>query len=295
MTNNNALNATRALSDTSKTPNLGLAPANVELFQHYTTVAHKYLSTQTRSPELWEIIVPQLALKFPFLMHGMLALSALHLATLQPTRRQELTNRASWNESQALPSYRSIMGSPNNNNVHAIFVFSGFVSQYSLAAFHCLDAVDRRPRVENETVDRLPEFPPNWFHIIRGTSTMIYRYYMLLMRGPFGKVLTLLPDPIPFETNPDDIYLTALDPLFYPAVYTPDHRSSDPNSPSSSSPEAYESTTVDRAQAKRAIDLHAYAKTLYDLRRTFILRYSPSGTVDDLAACFIFPGIVDST
>lgn len=125
---------------------------------------------------------------------------------------------------------------------------------------------------------------------------MIYRYYMLLVRGPFGKVLTLQPDEIPLETNPDDIYLKPLERLFLPVIYNPNSRSSSEQTPSpSASPEAESYGPVDRAQRKRKAELEIYAKQLYELRRTFVLKFSPCGTIDNLSACFIWPGIVSST
>lgn len=119
-------------------------------------VAHRTISG-IRSPELWQFTVPQLAVQFPFLMHGMLALSALHLAKLRPERRRKLITKATTNESQALPSYRSTVKNPNQENIHAIFAFSGFVAQYSLAASKSWSFNDNRSTgvIEYETIDEI--------------------------------------------------------------------------------------------------------------------------------------------
>lgn len=129
---------------------------------------------------------------------------------------------------------------------------------------------------------------------------MVYSYYTLLMRGPFGKVLTLQPEKDPFEWNPDDIYLKALEPLFYPSASSPEH----PPSESSCSTEGSESPSLlhseaNRINTKRMADLKVCVTAFYTLRRTYVLRFSGyktrSKTIDDLAASYMWPGIVDST
>jgi hypothetical protein len=87
---------------------LTLQMNDLELLHHYTTST--YLTLTQDSPEhehVWQIVVPQLAVKHPFLMHGILASSALHLAHVLPERQQEYTVLAANHESMALPAFRS--------------------------------------------------------------------------------------------------------------------------------------------------------------------------------------------
>ena len=64
-------------------------------------------------------------------MRRILAISALHLATLNPNVRQDLTAKAVKHECEGFPSFRASVAKLDEQNCHAIFAFLGLVVSYS--------------------------------------------------------------------------------------------------------------------------------------------------------------------
>jgi hypothetical protein len=227
-----------------------------ELFHHYTTSTYAAIGG-TRALDIWNSKVPQLALEHPFLMHGLLAVTALHLADLNPERYSHLVARASRHESLALPSFRQIISKITEQNCHAIFTFSGFVIPYALAS---LDSSESQNTIPSNTLQA-----PNWMYLIRGVHGLLYTNWKWLLNGPFAPLLERTRFPIDFANNPDDGHLAALLPLFSP----PD-------------PILMEDQTV----------LDTCRGAFNELRRTCALPYSPCKTVDKKAAATIWPGTI---
>ena len=55
----------------------------LELELQWIMHTHKLLARSEETRKVWELVVLQEALKAPFLMHGILGLSALHLSRLR--------------------------------------------------------------------------------------------------------------------------------------------------------------------------------------------------------------------
>jgi len=72
--------------------------------------------------------MPRMAVAHPFLMHGLLAASALHLSSVIPSRSKIAI--ALEEEQLALPSFWSLPASNNPESSHAVFAFSGVVITY---------------------------------------------------------------------------------------------------------------------------------------------------------------------
>ena len=71
------------LIELSSKTSLGLV--DLKLFHHYCTeVWPTIIAVGISSPEVWGTYLPDLAFKYPFLMHSMLAFSATHLSRTQP-------------------------------------------------------------------------------------------------------------------------------------------------------------------------------------------------------------------
>ena len=73
------------------------------LFDHHTNVTFKTLVQRDEDPELWRTNVIQIAQSHPFVMHGLLAISALHLAWLNPNNGHENIILATIHQERALP------------------------------------------------------------------------------------------------------------------------------------------------------------------------------------------------
>jgi hypothetical protein len=224
-----------------------------ELLHHYTTHACFTLAIN-KFNDVWQNAIPQMALSYPFLMHGILAVSALHLAVLQPSRKHELLQRASISEHLALPSFRQTVAENKPENIHAVLAFAGFVVRYILA-------------LSTESKGRIPSFDdenPHWFHALRGLVSLVANNWLVLDKGPFSPFLNRVAVPIEYSRNPDDVHFAKVHQLLS----------------SSSTPEDVH-------------DMDVYRAALDELRRVAALAFSPCKTIDNLGAVYIWPGSVD--
>lgn len=95
---------------------------------HYTTSTYLTLSNGTTQDNVWQHTVPQEALRHSFLMHGILAVSALHLAHLRPSSSQFYTDLAMYHYTSSLQHFRPILEDISPTNAVAAFIFSSLLA-----------------------------------------------------------------------------------------------------------------------------------------------------------------------
>ncbi|PNP60891.1 hypothetical protein FNYG_14378 [Fusarium nygamai] len=76
------------------------------LMGHFTSSTAYTISSRTEVRQLWQSVVPEEAVTYPFLAHGMLALSAMHLASLRPSQRSRYEQCCRQHQDEAIPGYR---------------------------------------------------------------------------------------------------------------------------------------------------------------------------------------------
>jgi hypothetical protein len=228
---------------------------SLELLHHYTAITCFTFGDEKRN-FLWQTEIPLMAISHDFLMHGLLAISALHLSTLQPHRKQELTQRAAESEHLGLPSFQDFVSHDNPENIHAVTAFAGFVVPY-LVVCGSRDTLDGRiPSLDGEH--------PHWFFAFRGLLQMVGRSWVHLRTGPFSPLLVPGNPTVDYARNPDDAKLARIQKLLEPS---------------------------DHCSEKDLEDLTICKPALDELRRLFACRHSPMRT-QILIAIHVWPGTV---
>lgn len=127
---------------TTRAPPLNLDHLELEL--QWILHTHKLFARNEETRKVWEIPVLQEALHTPFLMHGILAISALHLAYLRQHERQaEWLNIAIAHKSTALAIFSEQLHQINESNARAMTSFASIAVVFSFAsALHCSDSDD---------------------------------------------------------------------------------------------------------------------------------------------------------
>ncbi|KAL5044558.1 hypothetical protein BDW71DRAFT_185783 [Aspergillus fruticulosus] len=74
-------------------PGDGISHADLYLFHHFTTSTYRTFAGEA-AHHVWQVHVPQWGFSFPSIMHLLLTLSALHLAYLNPAKRDEYIKEA---------------------------------------------------------------------------------------------------------------------------------------------------------------------------------------------------------
>ena len=155
----------------------GLTSEDLALFEHFKTSTYLDLAPNEETEKLWETIIPQLAFQHPFLKHGILACSALHLAYLNPSEKQRFHFTAAWHQNEALPAFRLAIANPNENNCNALLAFSQLLIIHSFAS-------------EKQDEDLVlvggshKSGSPDWMKVVRGSCTIFKNVWQYINSGP---------------------------------------------------------------------------------------------------------------
>ncbi|KAL5358519.1 hypothetical protein BJX96DRAFT_146717 [Aspergillus floccosus] len=151
-------------------PNLSLSSfsdlevLDLELLHHYTTSTCYTLSRAPAVQAIWRDEAPRVGFTMPFVLHGLLALSALHLARSNPSRRAECVARAQMHHEAAVRTVAPVVPFLAADNCVALFLFASLICIYSCAKPHGDDdflVLFERGRIAE------------WVRLFRGNKTII--------------------------------------------------------------------------------------------------------------------------
>lgn len=153
---------------------------DLELMHNYSTVSYKTITDREALQDVWQTSVPKEALRHPFLMHGLLALSALHLLDLNEhgNHRQHYVDLATSHQSMALALFRKELNAITPSNCRAMFAFSSIAAVLGLAftqttgaeplplideilqIFNLLRGIHEVIQAASEWIDKIADFLP---------------------------------------------------------------------------------------------------------------------------------------
>jgi hypothetical protein len=139
-------------------------------------------------------VLPRIALSHDFLLQGILAVSALHLAHFEPHRKDSLCSAASRYYQAALTSYRTETTNLTPQNCDACFAFSGILLVYTSASSEgtCdLFLGDRRIKIEDENDNH--EIVGQ-ISLLRGVAGLLAEITQWIQKGPIRQMLVLWDD-----------------------------------------------------------------------------------------------------
>lgn len=136
---------------------------DLSLLHHFTTVialdlAHP-LKPDTLS--LWQDHLVKLGFKHEFLLRGLLAVAAYHIAWVHPDRHEEYSLIASKHQSLALNQFQEVLARVDESNCHALFGFSCVIIILTFAS-----SPKSQPADFNTDVLQ-------WFHMLRGGKIVL--------------------------------------------------------------------------------------------------------------------------
>lgn len=150
-------------------------------YSHRTCRAN--LGSGTRINYLWQEHIPREAVRHPFLMHGVLALSALHLASVRPAQAQKYARLCDKHQAIALASYRSILAHITEDVANAIFALSTILSISSLARAALRASL--MPEPQHVSVESICEL----LYMTRGVREVREAAGEAILKGPFSVLL----------------------------------------------------------------------------------------------------------
>jgi hypothetical protein len=148
------------------------------LLEHFKTSTYLDVAQNPETRMLWRTAIPQLAFSHAFLMHGILACSALHLAHLNPSEKQRYNFASARHQGEALPAFRLAIADPNEDNCNALLAFSNLLIIHSFAS----EEQDEHLLLVGATQD---SGMPDWLKIVRGSCAIFQRVWHVVVSGPF--------------------------------------------------------------------------------------------------------------
>lgn len=107
---------------------------SLRLMHHYTESTCFEMSDNPDHLKVWQHNIPEIAFQHRFVLHGILALSALHLRRGKDLEEAtELLHVAHSHQAQALAEFIPLLSSLTDDNCHALFAFTFVVAAVSYA------------------------------------------------------------------------------------------------------------------------------------------------------------------
>ncbi|KAF4636962.1 hypothetical protein G7Y89_g1120 [Cudoniella acicularis] len=182
---------------------------DLELLQNW--IFHAYEGFGDGKPGdsiIWQRDIPELAVKHPFLMRGILAVSALHKGRMKPEEKPHYLATAAYHQNLALPSYRYIVDDVvhrmDEDNCRAILAFGTLTSVYAFASPHPPGSILFAGLCSSTGV-------PEWIRMIRGKRNIRDIAKGWDVEGVFLSSERHFLESPDLSLSPDDGELTLLD------------------------------------------------------------------------------------
>ncbi|RDL42503.1 Uncharacterized protein BP5553_02482 [Venustampulla echinocandica] len=197
---------------TTNKPSLNLE--NIDLIIHwFTKTVYTVVSTSNPAAlNICQTVILNRAMEHHFLLHGLLALSALHLAESHPDP-QKLTTIATAHHTQGLALYHSILSNINEENYSASIAFSSLTIMFVFAL--------SRPQPTNPTKTELIDHLTQIFLLAKGWHKVVHIADGLECRSGRSIFPTHNPNTIPLSPDIEAAFsrLHALNQGYDTALY----------------------------------------------------------------------------
>ncbi|CAG8375199.1 unnamed protein product [Penicillium salamii] len=164
----------------------------LELVFQWIQHTHKSLARNEETRKVWERVVLEEGLKAPFLMHGILALSALHLSCTRENEQSRWLGVAISHKNVALSLFSEQLSNINQSNAKAMMGFAGLVVMFGLGSA-------LTPGTETgPSLGALIEI----FTLSRGVQTVVNEEFRFLLESNFAPLFQATP---PDVSTPDHV------------------------------------------------------------------------------------------
>ncbi|DAA73157.1 TPA_exp: Uncharacterized protein A8136_5082 [Trichophyton benhamiae CBS 112371] len=157
---------------------------DLELLHHYTTKTYQTLSNNNEHEEIWKNVIPGEAIKHPFLMHGLLALAALHIIECHDPDNGEIRRKysalANKHQNLALATFRPELNNITPSNCHAVFAFSSLIAALAFAFSRSERSSQPADHIEQAVQD---------FYLFRGVDKVLHAQWSRIVKGKLGALV----------------------------------------------------------------------------------------------------------
>lgn len=106
---------------------------DIQLMHHFSTCTYATLAQNEELLRVWQVVIPNESFSHEFLMRGILAVSALHLAHLDPQKNTVYTQLSAFHQDFGLKGFRASLTNVTEDNRAAVFAFASLLVPYVCA------------------------------------------------------------------------------------------------------------------------------------------------------------------
>lgn len=150
------------------------------LFRHFTDFTALAHADDSASEMVWREAVSDLATRYPYLLHEVLAIAALHRRTTAPEQAAVLERTAAEHQAKAIPLFREALAANSTETALPLFACSCLFVPYHFAAAKNASAL-----LFNEETGSLAE----WLGLIQGCAAVTVEYNDTIMQSPLRALL----------------------------------------------------------------------------------------------------------
>ncbi|KAM5341551.1 hypothetical protein ACJ41O_014582 [Fusarium nematophilum] len=169
---------------TPSSPTTNFVLDDLALLHHWTLSTSLDIVKSSGGDYYWQRLLPQIAFRHAFVMHGILSLAALHLAYRHSADRRRLVLIAAHHHNMALQGFQEGITKMSDDNSDALFVCTSLNIVYVFGVFGplCDDSVpDRKSQV----------LGAEWIPMTRGVEAVLRPVYERVRLGPLSPLLGL--------------------------------------------------------------------------------------------------------
>ncbi|CZR55983.1 related to C6 transcription factor [Phialocephala subalpina] len=151
---------------------------DLELLHHFCTSTAIELHDNPTMRTLWNTNVPKLGFEYDYVMHGILALSALHLAHSSPERKDSCITQSRLHHHAGLLKGTPALAAYSDEHASAIYIFSALTTLYNFAT----------TRMSDDFVINPDAGIAEWIVLCRQSYGIVKIAQETLFNGPVGQL-----------------------------------------------------------------------------------------------------------
>ncbi|KAG5659854.1 hypothetical protein KAF25_002413 [Fusarium avenaceum] len=162
---------------------------DMALLHHWTVSTSLGMYKNSSLSKSGQVLFPQIAFKYPFVMQALLGVAALHMAYLEPQERLRRTADAARYHSEGLQGFNKAIQFSNDETADSLFVWSSLNLLYVFGISGRLGEGLWDDSGWGNRKDRI--LGMGWVPMLRGVQTVLTPSFCTLRDGPLGELLSI--------------------------------------------------------------------------------------------------------
>ncbi|KAH7008932.1 hypothetical protein EDB80DRAFT_763969 [Ilyonectria destructans] len=158
------------------------------LLHHWTVCTSVDIFRAPDTNDIWQTFFPQIGLQYPFVIHAILGLAALHVGHIDGSKRTASITEATNHHNQALYGFQNAINCVSQENSEALLTWSLLNVLYVFAISNPLHNIQYDASPHSRT-DRL--LGVEWIPMMRGIDAVLQPTHNYLHFGRFSMIMSV--------------------------------------------------------------------------------------------------------